>query len=212
MLQFDFNFNSFLNYKIGSLITKKSDYDYDECCCGGSCNCGCNHRVALGSKRPIYNDVPLAWGLYFQDGASPSFEGIVELHNRIMFYLIVILFGVSWIMSSIMIHFNKSKNKLVYKHLNHGTSVPIQKYSHFNNLIWPSPRAMHFPRPSGGENVSGPKGGENVSGTQLGMVWSPSYASPSFPNLRSPAPHSGSVGNGNNGKIKKRCLKKWKDI
>jgi len=40
-------------------------------------------------------DVPLAWGLYFQDGASPSFEGIVDLHNRIMFYLVIILFGVT---------------------------------------------------------------------------------------------------------------------
>ena len=51
-------------------------------------------------KLKIYNiraDVPLVWGLYFQDGASPSFEGIVwDLHNRIMFYLVVILFGVSW--------------------------------------------------------------------------------------------------------------------
>jgi cytochrome c oxidase subunit 2 len=43
-------------------------------------------------------DVPLAWGLYFQDGASPSIEGIVDLHNRIMFYLIVILFGVTWVL------------------------------------------------------------------------------------------------------------------
>jgi cytochrome c oxidase subunit 2 len=37
----------------------------------------------------------LAGGLYFQDGASPSFEGIVDLHNRIMFYLVIILFGVT---------------------------------------------------------------------------------------------------------------------
>jgi Cytochrome C oxidase subunit II, transmembrane domain len=71
------------------------------------------------------SDIPLAWGLYFQDGASPSFEGIVDLHNRIMFYLVVILFGVTWIMLSIMWNFSKSSNKLVYRYLNHGTLIEL---------------------------------------------------------------------------------------
>jgi hypothetical protein len=70
-------------------------------------------------------DVPLAWGLYFQDGASPSFEGIVDLHNRIMFYLVFILFGVTWVMVSIMRNFNKNENKLVYRYLNHGTLIEL---------------------------------------------------------------------------------------
>lgn len=95
-------------------------------------NCGNNWRLILNKKK---GDVPIAWGLYFQDGASPSFEGIVDLHNRIMFYLIVILFGVSWIFLSIMWNFNKSQNKLVYRYLNHGKYVPIQKYSKFDNTI-----------------------------------------------------------------------------
>jgi cytochrome c oxidase subunit 2 len=67
----------------------------------------------------------LAWGLYFQDGASPSFEGIVDLHNRIMFYLVFILFGVTWVMVSIMRNFNKNENKLVYRYLNHGTLIEL---------------------------------------------------------------------------------------
>ena len=70
-------------------------------------------------------DTPRPWGLYFQDGATPSFEGIVDLHNRIMFYLVVILFGVSWVMLSIMWNFNKSENKLVYRYLNHGTLIEL---------------------------------------------------------------------------------------
>jgi hypothetical protein len=70
-------------------------------------------------------DVPLAWGIYFQDGASPSFEGIVDLHNRVMFYLVVILFGVLWILLSILWNFNKSRNKLVYRYLNHGTLIEL---------------------------------------------------------------------------------------
>ena len=92
----------------------------------------------------IKADIPLAWGLYFQDGASPSFEGIVDLHNRIMFYLIVILFGVTWVMLSIIWNFNKSQNKLVYRYLNHGKYVPIQKCSKFDNTILKSKRYIHW--------------------------------------------------------------------
>lgn len=109
-------------------------YDDDECCCcGGSCGCcGSGHSKYTSEKNSssfIINtkraDVPLAWGLYFQDGASPSFEGIVDLHNRIMFYLVVILFGVTWVMLSILWNFNNTRNKLVYRYLNHGTLIEL---------------------------------------------------------------------------------------
>ena len=39
-------------------------------------------------------DTPRPWGLYFQDSASPQMEGLVELHDNIMFYLVIILFSV----------------------------------------------------------------------------------------------------------------------
>ena len=38
----------------------------------------------------IHNDSPEPWQIGFQDGASPGFTGIVELHNNIFFYLVVI--------------------------------------------------------------------------------------------------------------------------
>ena len=40
-----------------------------------------------------YLDVPSTWGLYFQDSATPQMEGLVELHDNIMYYLVIILFG-----------------------------------------------------------------------------------------------------------------------
>lgn len=40
-------------------------------------------------------DAPRAWGLYFQDSATPQMEGLVELHDNIMFYLVIVLFGVA---------------------------------------------------------------------------------------------------------------------
>ena len=47
---------------------------------------------------PVYNDAPEPWKLSFQDGASPTVEGITELHDTIVFYLVVIGVGVFWIM------------------------------------------------------------------------------------------------------------------
>jgi cytochrome c oxidase subunit 2 len=39
-------------------------------------------------------DAPTAWGIYFQDSATPQMEGLVELHDNIMYYLVIILFSV----------------------------------------------------------------------------------------------------------------------
>ena len=75
--------------------------------------------------NPLLTDAPTPWGLYFQDGASPSFEGIVELHDQIMFYLVVILFGVAWIMGSSMKTFSSKQTEIVYKYSNHGTLIEL---------------------------------------------------------------------------------------
>jgi len=73
----------------------------------------------------IWNDAPEPWQLGFQDGASPSYEGIVELHDQILFYLIVILIGVTWILSSTILNFNNKTNPIVYKYHNHGTLIEL---------------------------------------------------------------------------------------
>lgn len=74
---------------------------------------------------PVYNDAPEPWKLSFQDGASPTFEGITELHDTIFFYLVVIGVGVFWIMGVTMINFSESKSQIVYKHFNHGTLIEL---------------------------------------------------------------------------------------
>lgn len=48
----------------------------------------------LFGTNVLFNDAPEPWQLSFQDGASPTQEGITELHDTIFFYLVVILFGV----------------------------------------------------------------------------------------------------------------------
>lgn len=68
-------------------------------------------------------DAPMAWGLYFQDSASPQMEGLVELHNIIMFYLVIVMFVVGWMLLSVVLNFSKSR--ISNKYLNHGTLIEI---------------------------------------------------------------------------------------
>ena len=74
-------------------------------------------------KYNIFCDAPRPWGMYFQDTASPQMEAIAELHDNIMFYLVIILFGVGWIMISIIRSY--VNNKISNKYLNHGTLVEL---------------------------------------------------------------------------------------
>jgi ubiquinol-cytochrome c reductase cytochrome b subunit len=72
-----------------------------------------------------YSDVPRPWGLYFQDSGTPQMEGIVELHDNIMFYLLIILFGVGWILLSIVKTFINTESPIAHKYLNHGTLIEL---------------------------------------------------------------------------------------
>lgn len=71
----------------------------------------------------IQNDAPSPWRIYFQDGASPVFEGITELHDQVFFYLLIILVGVAWILFSTVYRFQKSS--IVHKYHNHSTSIEL---------------------------------------------------------------------------------------
>lgn len=83
----------------------------------------------ISSSNAIICDAPRAWGLYFQDSASPQMEALVELHDNIMYYLVAILFTVGWIQGAIIKNFESSKSPISNKYLNHGRCVPIQKCS-----------------------------------------------------------------------------------
>lgn len=74
---------------------------------------------------PVLNDAPEPWMIGFQDGASAGFEGIVELHNNIFFYLLLISVGVAWVMGSVVINFNSKSSPIVYKYANHGTLIEL---------------------------------------------------------------------------------------
>jgi len=77
------------------------------------------------NKFTIGFDAPSPWGIYFQDSATPQMEGLVELHDNIMYYLVIILFGVGWILLSIVRNYINTKSPISHKYLNHGTLIEL---------------------------------------------------------------------------------------
>ena len=69
----------------------------------------------------IHNDAAEPWQMGFQDSASPVFSGLVELHNKIGFFLIVISLSVFWVLFSLNYYYSSSNNPIAYKYLTHGT-------------------------------------------------------------------------------------------
>jgi heme/copper-type cytochrome/quinol oxidase subunit 2 len=70
-------------------------------------------------------DAPNAWGIYFQDSATPQMEGLIELHDNIMYYLVIMLFGVAWILISITRNYINTRAPISHKYLNHGTLIEL---------------------------------------------------------------------------------------
>jgi cytochrome c oxidase subunit 2 len=70
-------------------------------------------------------DVAEPWQIAFQDNATPSAEGMGELHDTIFFYLIVIAVLVLWMLGATLIHFSSSKVGIVHKYSNHGTLIEL---------------------------------------------------------------------------------------
>ena len=74
---------------------------------------------------PLLCDSAYPWQIGFQDGATPSAEGVLELHDHILFYLIVITVLVFWMLGVTMVTFNSSKVGIVHKYSNHGTLIEL---------------------------------------------------------------------------------------
>lgn len=75
--------------------------------------------------QTIMMDAPRPWGIYFQDSATPQMEGLVELHDNIVFYLFIIFFGVSWTLAGIIIKFNSRNSPVSQKFVSHGTLIEL---------------------------------------------------------------------------------------
>jgi cytochrome c oxidase subunit II len=77
------------------------------------------------NNNNIYFDAPIAWGLFFQDSASPQMEGIVEIHNYIMYFLTAILISVGWILIHNIRTYIYTASPISHKYLRHGTLIEL---------------------------------------------------------------------------------------
>jgi cytochrome c oxidase subunit 2 len=59
-----------------------------------------------------YTDAGVPNQIGFQDPATPIFAGIIDLHNEVCFYLVVVLVSVSWILFRTIWLFNVKRSKL----------------------------------------------------------------------------------------------------
>lgn len=84
-----------------------------------------SNQTNVELDKIVYSDAPQPWQLGFQDSASPSFAGLVELHDTIGFYLIVISIAVFWALFSVVYYYRESNNKISYKYLTHGTVLEL---------------------------------------------------------------------------------------
>lgn len=71
----------------------------------------------------ILNDAPQSWGLYFQDGATASYLGIVNLNDYIMFYLTLILIGVTYSLLVIIYRYKYNTNPISRQFHQHGSII-----------------------------------------------------------------------------------------
>lgn len=62
--------------------------------------------------------------LGFQDAATPMMNGILYLHNDILFFLLLILVFVLWILVRALLHFQNQWNQIPNR-IVHGTTIEI---------------------------------------------------------------------------------------
>lgn len=59
-------------------------------------------------KSIMVNDAPLPWQMNFQQSASPTMEGIVDLHHNIMIFMIYIVVFISYVLVRAIMLFNSN--------------------------------------------------------------------------------------------------------
>jgi len=72
-----------------------------------------------------FYDIAEPWQLLFQDTGTKIMEEIVNLHNWILFYLIMISIFVTWFIIIIITAYNRKNNGIAYRKLKDGTTIEI---------------------------------------------------------------------------------------
>ncbi len=67
--------------------------------------------------------MPHEWQWMFQDPASDTMDKIIDLHNDIMVFLILILTFVLWVLVKIVVHFNENNTETLRYSFEHHTNI-----------------------------------------------------------------------------------------
>ena len=76
------------------------------------------------SSNVTLSDASNPWQLGFQDPATPIMEGIINFHNHLMFFLVVIGSFVIWLLVRCLILYNEDTNKEI-DNFTHSTTLEI---------------------------------------------------------------------------------------
>jgi cytochrome c oxidase subunit 2 len=80
----------------------------------------------LSAFFPIVTaDASTPWQLGFQDPASPTMQGIVDLHHDIMFFIVGVVVFVTYMMVRCLMHFTDHPAHLGPDGVTHGTTIEI---------------------------------------------------------------------------------------
>jgi cytochrome c oxidase subunit 2 len=80
------------------------------------------NNLFLVSKS--FCDSPEPWQMTFQEAATPTMEGIINLHNDIMAIIVFIVIFTCWMLARTLYLFSSSRNKVPSKQV-HGTVIEL---------------------------------------------------------------------------------------
>jgi cytochrome c oxidase subunit 2 len=82
-------------------------------------------RILSAFFPAVTADVATPWQLGFQDPASPTMQGIVDLHHDIMFFIVGVVIFVTYMMVRCLMHFTSHPKHLGPDGVTHGTTIEI---------------------------------------------------------------------------------------
>ena len=71
-----------------------------------------------------FSDASSNWQIGFQDAATPYMEGILNFHNNIMFFLVMIVLFTSWLLFRCLVLYDKNNNPIPEK-FTHSTLLEV---------------------------------------------------------------------------------------
>jgi heme/copper-type cytochrome/quinol oxidase subunit 2 len=85
--------------------------------------------LSLVQSTLSYEDAPRPWQMNFQQPATPTMEGIIDLHHNIMFFMIFVLIFVSYVLIRSVYLFNSDNMDLL---------TPVSRTRHYLSLevVW----------------------------------------------------------------------------